>query len=75
VDGVERTYFSARDGSFMLLPEDQFVDMGAICGPDTTAEEDGKAKKPLWGVVNTLAVEDMDETLEKVLQCGGKIFQ
>lgn len=57
----------------MLVPEDQFVDVGAICAPKTA--EDGKAKKPLWSVVNTFAVEDMDETLEKVVQSGGKIFQ
>jgi predicted enzyme related to lactoylglutathione lyase len=57
----------------MLVPEDQFVDMSEICAPKPA--EDGKAKKPLWSVVNTFAVEDMDETLEKVVQSGGKIFQ
>jgi hypothetical protein len=66
--------FSAKDGSFMLLPEDQFVDMGAICGPDTTAEKDGKAKRPLWGIVNTLAVKDMDETAGKGLAVWGEDF-
>ncbi|KAH8703998.1 hypothetical protein BGW36DRAFT_423529 [Talaromyces proteolyticus] len=74
VDGIEHTYFFNKGnlrGSFLLVPEDQFLNMDALCAPGANQV----SKKMRWGVVSTIAAEDMDETLKKIVDCGRRIFK
>jgi predicted enzyme related to lactoylglutathione lyase len=81
VEGIERVHFFSKGnfrGSFQLVSEDQFFNMSeAFAG--TLSKDHGCGKEqqrgPLLGVTSTFAVEDMDETLEKIVVGGGRIFQ
>lgn len=80
MEGIERVYFFSKGnlhGSFLLVPEDEFFDMSKTFSrtSDSGNTEGGEKDKRLWGVVNTFAVEDMDDTLKTILESGGKIFR
>ncbi|EEA23257.1 hypothetical protein PMAA_098470 [Talaromyces marneffei ATCC 18224] len=79
-DGIERVYFFNKGnfrGSLNLVRKDQFFDMSAaatssLLGDDVTIKE--QQWRPLLGATSSFAVEDMDETLEKIVNGGGRIF-
>lgn len=83
VEGVERVHFFNKGnfrGSFQLVPEDQFFNMSEAFAGALSRKNNGSSIKqqqrgPLLGVTSTFAVEDMDETLEKIVHCGGRVFQ
>ncbi|KAE8552104.1 hypothetical protein EYB25_005998 [Talaromyces marneffei] len=45
----------------------------SLLGDDVTIKE--QQWRPLLGATSSFAVEDMDETLEKIVNGGGRIFQ
>jgi predicted enzyme related to lactoylglutathione lyase len=83
LEGIERVYFFSKGnfhGSFLLVPEDQFFDSSkafAASSSGSGADEGrtGTDQKILWAVGNTFAVEDMDETLKRIIDSGGRIFR
>lgn len=83
VEGVERVHFFSKGnfrGSFQLVSEEQFFNMseafaGALSGESNGGRKEQQRRGPLLGVMSTFAVEDMDETLEKIVDRGGRVFQ
>ncbi|OKL55879.1 hypothetical protein UA08_08840 [Talaromyces atroroseus] len=78
LEGIERVYFFSKGnfhGSFLLVPEDQFFDMSKAFAASSSDREKEGDDKILWSVGNTFAVEDMDETLKKITDSGGRIFR
>lgn len=73
VQGVERVHFFSKGnfrGSFYLISEDRFFNMS-----EALEKNGSKEQGPLMSVTSTFAVEDMDDTLEKIVNYGGRIFQ
>lgn len=81
-DGIERVYFFSKGnfrGSLNLVSKDQSLDMSeAVTGSllrDNNGGRKEQQRRPLLRVTSSFAVEDMDETLEKIVDGGGRIFQ